>query len=71
METKEVTEQPWYGWVFTQTDTWRACEKEHIRDLFNDYYSENVLKAKDVETIQALLIKHEGMTAKEINELYK
>ena len=61
-----------YGWVFIETDEgWRAANKAHTRELYNNYLSDNIIKAKDVATIQALLIKHEGLSAKEINQLYK
>lgn len=59
-----------YGWIYTETDMWRAVEKEHSNDLLNDYSSENVIKSKDINTLIALINKHEGLSGKEINQLY-
>jgi len=60
----------WYGWVFIETDTWRATQRENYNDLTNSHDSKNVLKAKSIQTLLELINANPDKTAIEINKMY-
>lgn len=62
-----------YGWFFTYnsfTGMWRGSQETHIRDLMTSLNSENVITSKNMKTLEGVLAKHEGLSAKEINKIY-
>ena len=62
-----------YGWSFkfnSFTGEWRAAKDEHHRELSNNNGSQDVVRSKCINTLCALLNKHDGLSAQEINKLY-
>jgi len=51
------------NWIFTYNPyikQWCGAEREHIKDLFNNFDSKNVLRSSKIETLEALIVKNKG-----------
>ena len=69
---KEKFDGTW-NWSFkfnSFTGEWRAAQDGHHRELSNNNGSLDVVKSKNIKTLCEILNKHDGKTAKEINQLY-
>ncbi len=62
-----------HGWFITYnslSNIWLAATNEYRANLTNNFFSYNILRAKDFPTLQGILSQYGDKTAKEINDIY-